>query len=407
MLTSRIPSQKGNRFGLEALEPRVLLSGDGLLVSAVATNALAHRPVEVVHHDSASGAPTFHDSISHHPANAQVEMFAGLASEPALSQTTVSAAAPATHSGDQGRTNPVQNSERAVRPVSEAKQDIVSTPSSARISTASPPVSSTQISAGANPMTQQLTASLTAANGPPANAVASQPPINQSVAAPSSSSNGSGNGAFHAALGAAGTIDLLQSITADLNTFGSADNTAPLPINLGDATLAGILSAHGISLSFSGLTISSGAVTAGTVTITATSAGLNLGGAATSSIGAITGSYDIASKAFSLTLNSVSLAFSSFVSVSANSASLAYTSATNTTAALSDGTTASVSLLTVGISNASVFAGVNGPASNANAEGLSLTGANLALALMQGGSQSLAQGAGGEWFRIKWLALPP
>ena len=311
-MTSRKLSQKGNRFELEALEPRVLLSGNALLVSAVATHALSHRPAEVVPHDSAPGARTFQDSISYNPAIAPADIFAGVASEPLDSRTTDSGAL-AADSGDQGRSKPVQKSDRAVQPMSEVKKAVVSTPSSAKISTALSPVSSTPMSAGANPMTQQLTASLTAANGPPANA-----------ASPSISSSGSMASSLHSPLNlnrsGTSTIDLVQSITDDLNAIAAGG--ASLTINLGDATLAGILSAHGISLSFSGLTISGGAVTAGTVTITATSASLNLGGAATSSVGAITGSYDIASKTFSLTLNSVNLAFSSFVSISANSVSI-------------------------------------------------------------------------------------
>jgi len=332
-LGSRHPADTGRRkspFEIEELEPRVLLSGDALPASIVATNALRHRPVEVVHHDPAPGAETFQDSISYHPANEVAEMFAGVASETVRSDV-------------QSPGHPVQNDAGAMR----AK-----------------------------------TATLTAANGPPVSTVLAQTVGKPTGVSASSSSNGANAGSLHNLHNGTGTIDLLQSITGDLQTFGSSDNTTPSPIDLGDATLAGVLPATGIQLSFSGLNISGGSVSAGTVNITASSASLNLGGAVTSTIGSITGSYDIASKTFSLTLNTVNLAFSSFVNISANSASLTYNSTSTTSVTLSDGTTAAVSLLTVGMSGASVFAGVNGPASDANAEGLSLTGVNLAVALM-------------------------
>src|SRR5581483_11505299 len=90
-------------------------------------------------------------------------------------------------------------------------------------------------------------------------------------------------------------------------------------------------------------------------------------------------------KTFSLTLNSININFSSFVQISADSANLTYNATSNTTVNLTDGTnttTKSVSVLTLGIHNATVFAGLNGPASNSDAIGVELTGANLALALM-------------------------
>ena len=375
--------QLTNRFELEALEPRVLLSGNALLVSAISDQAPAHRPTEVVHCHPVPGGQTPQDSLRYHAANAPEDMFAGLAREPLHSQTMDSAAAPATHSSDPNQGNSAQDSVAAVHAKAAAKTDVVSTLSFARISTARPAANSTRISGSANTMTQQLTASLTAANGPPASAVLSPLANNPGVASTASVSSGSKSGILPKPLDNSGTVDLLASIIGDLATFGSSGNTTPSPINLGNATLAGVLSAQGVQLTFASLTISSGTVTSGTVTITATSATFNLGGAVTSTIGAITGRYDVLSKTFSLTLNSVSLAFSSFVNVSASSASLTYSSASNTTVTLSDNTTKQVSLLEVGADNVTIFAGVNGPGSNSGAVGAQATGAEFGLALFE------------------------
>ena len=64
------------------------------------------------------------------------------------------------------------------------------------------------------------------------------------------------------------------------------------------------------------------------------------------------------------------------------SGNFAFEKSTATNVALSGGgTVGELELLTIGASNVSAFAGVNGPASNAAAMGLSLTGVNFALAL--------------------------
>ena len=150
--------------------------------------------------------------------------------------------------------------------------------------------------------------------------------------------------------------------------------------------MGGVLTITGVQITFAGITASGGVATGGTVTITATSAKLsNLGTGVTSTIGSITGNYNISTKAFSLTLNNISLAFSSFETITATSANLTYNGSATTPVTVTDGTTTStksVSLVTIGINNATVFAGINGPDTNPNAIGVKVTGANLALALM-------------------------
>jgi hypothetical protein len=64
------------------------------------------------------------------------------------------------------------------------------------------------------------------------------------------------------------------------------------------------------------------------------------------------------------------------------SGTMAFSEGGTVTATLSDGSTKELSLLTVGASSVSIFLGANGPATNANAEGVSLTGGTFGLALL-------------------------
>ena len=142
------------------------------------------------------------------------------------------------------------------------------------------------------------------------------------------------------------------------------------------------------------------------VSIAATSASLNLGGGVTSTIGSVSGSYNISAKTFSLTLNSVNIAFSSFVNISATTASLTYAGGTTTLVNLSGGGTQSVSLLTIGATDVNIFAGLNGPASNTGAVGVELTGANLALALMSTSTGTTYYGVSANATSLSSVGLP-
>src|SRR6185312_3381920 len=69
-------------------------------------------------------------------------------------------------------------------------------------------------------------------------------------------------------------------------------------------------------------------------------------------------------------------------------------------------TTKSVSLLTLGIHNATVFAGLNGPGDNSGAIGVELTGANLALALMSASDGSTYYGVNATAGSFAPVGLP-
>ena len=263
--------------------------------------------------------------------------------------------------------------------------------SHAKISTAATSISATSTATAGSVATQQITASLKVANAPPATVTGSQSANSQANVSNSNSSatsNSSSSVSAPKPLTVSSTVDLFLSVNNALNAI--AAGTTPAPINLPNATIGGVLTITGVQITFAGIMVAGGAVTGGTVTVTATSASLsNLGTGVTSTIGTISGSYNIGSKTFSLTLHTISIAFSSFETVTAASANLTYNGSTGTTVTLTNGTstsTKSVSLVTIGISNATVFAGINGPDTNANAVGVKLTGANMALALMSDSS---------------------
>jgi len=153
----------------------------------------------------------------------------------------------------------------------------------------------------------------------------------------------------------------------------------------------------------------SGGAFSGSATLSASSASLTLGTAVTSTVKNITGTYALPAQTFSLTLGSMSFAISSFVNVTADGASVSYDPNTSTTVNLTDGTHTSskaVSLLTIGVSNATIFAGVNGPSSNSNAMGVQVTGANLALALMSGSDGTTYYGLKATASAVGAVGLP-
>jgi hypothetical protein len=375
-----------NSFELEALEPRVLLSADAFMAAATLANAV-HKTTEVTHQAASPDHTAFQDNLAYQPAEPG-GIFDGVASQAIQSHETASTQS-ATHAGSQTAPATATSSSQDAATVVQAKTTkaaTILTGSTPKLSTAATTLSATSTTATNSVATQQMTASLKVANAPPTGAANVQTANNKTITANSNVSNNSSplsSSSTAKPLNATSAVDLFLTVNNALNAI--ATGTTPAPINVGDASLGGVLNITGVQISFSGITVSGGAVAGGTVTVTATSASLNLGGNVTSTIGAITGNYDISTKSFSLTLKNVSIAFSSFVNISAASANLTYSGATTTSVTLTDGTNAStkdVSLVTIGISSATVFAGVNGPASDSNAAGVELSSASLALALM-------------------------
>src|SRR6202521_2598349 len=107
-----------NDFQLEALEPRVLLSGDALLVSALAANVVAHKSVGVVHEVATPAQNHFQDSLHYNPAAESGGLFDGVSAQPIHHSEAALNPAPATQeaaSVAQEQAAPVQNSKTAVQ----------------------------------------------------------------------------------------------------------------------------------------------------------------------------------------------------------------------------------------------------------------------------------------------------
>ncbi len=81
--TLKPPTKPKNRFDLEVLEPRVLLSGDSVMAVALAGAAVpAHKQIEV-RHEPAPAAPTGVEAAITYPAESgSADIFAGVASQP-------------------------------------------------------------------------------------------------------------------------------------------------------------------------------------------------------------------------------------------------------------------------------------------------------------------------------------
>lgn len=383
------------------------MSADALLVSAFAAQAVAHKPVQAVQHDAAPAQNHFQDSLHYSPAAESGGLFEGVAAQPIHTQpvsAAATAAQPVTPAGGQKQEAPIQKSE-AVQSSSTAQTVPVAASAVNTVATTAA-VSTATTTSSQSATTQQLTGSLTAANGPPASVAVSQASSNQSLTSSANTSNGS-QGGTSSPVSNANPQDLYSAITTAIAAINGGGSSASQ--NLGTVSLDGIVTMTNVDLSF---TLQSGKVTS--VSITADSATISFGGGiATATVGSsgstnITGSYTAATSTFSLTLNNVRVTLASFVNVGADSMTLTYTGGSSTQVNLINPTastptgTDTVSLLTLTTTNAYAFAGINGtsnqsstaPASQGStAEGLSISGVNLALALMSStGSGSVYYG---------------
>ncbi len=406
-------STRQNSFELEALEPRVLLSGDTLFIAAAAANAVTHKPLEVAHHESATGQH-FQGSLNYNPATEAGALFEGVSAQPIHTPATDSKPVQATPASGHDQSAPVKNSAPAMQQNSTAQATISSAPS-ANVRNANGTLPTTGTISSQSVTTRQLTATLKAANGPPASVAVSQIASNKSVTKNSNASNSSKTITSSPAQTTSSQNpsdigDIFGSILTNIGLVGQSGFQAT--IGPASGTLDGILSFQGLSLTFN---LNSGGTAVTSVSFSATSASMALGGAVTASVGAVTGTYTPGSGStgtFQLTLNEVdsshpiSINLSSFVQITATSASLTYAAGTNTTGTInyfnttvstttnSSGQTVQtvtntlasatdpMSYMTIGISGGSIFAGVNGPATNTNAEGVSITSVNLALAIV-------------------------
>ncbi len=371
-----------------------MLSADALLTAAfAAAGTHFHKPATVTHEAGAATQGHLSEQLACHAAPATSDIFEGVAG-----QAIQSAQTHATQSETQ-----TAKSIDAVQTNAAVKAGSPSA-ASPKISTLNSKISPSTVAKTGSAMAEQLTATLKAANGPPGSSASSQVLGNQNIASSLSVSNSKQSGSFASSSsavpnGSSSSTDLFQTIVNDISAIASGNGTAS--ISLTSASLGGVITFQTVQVS---LTISGKSVTA--VTVQAASANLNLGGGVTSSIKSVTGSYNVSAQTFSLTLNTVAIAFSSFVNITADSASLTYAGGNSTNVTLSNNTTKSVSLLEIGISNASIFAGVNGPASESGAVGVELDNGSLGLALMSASDGTIYYGLQTTVGSLKAVGLP-
>jgi hypothetical protein len=377
--------QRKNEFELEVLEPRVMLSGDALLTAAFAEAGTHVHRAATASHEASNATQT---QLSEHAAPAASDIFEGMCGTAIQSAQPGASTAKST---DAVRTNVAVKAS----PLPAASAKIIAPNSK---------ISSSTVAASGSAMAEQLTATLKAANGPPGSSATLQVLGNQDIAS-SLPTNKVKQNVFAASSssavpqGGSSTANLFQTIVSDISAIASGNGTAS--ISLPSASLGGVLTFQSVQVA---LTISGNSVTA--VTIQTGTASLNLGGGVTSSIQSATGSYNVSSQTFSMTLNTVAIAFSSFVNVTAGSASVTYVGGNSTNVTLSNNTTKPVSLLEIGISNASIFAGVNGPASQSGAVGVELDNASLGLALMSASDGTLYYGLQTTVGTLRAVGLP-
>lgn len=156
--SGRVKSKRAkNEFALEALEPRVLLSSNALLAAGGACSN-TQGPYDSVEVSLETSQAAFDASIS--PAGPLDDIFGDVSDDsdaPVVAQTPESeddAASPATASHQEASERQEGTSESCASPASPTEPN-------------EPAATSSQTDA-ANPATQQLTETLRAANGPPA-----------------------------------------------------------------------------------------------------------------------------------------------------------------------------------------------------------------------------------------------
>ena len=309
---SESAKQFKNSFELESLEPRVLLSSDAFLAAAGAAGEF-HHSTEVAHQAS----PSNHGAIQDHLTSQSVGasgIFEGVIARPVESHQPVLAKENLAVAGV---------AELAV----QAKTTVVTVDAAPKISTASTATLTASTTSATGVVTQQLTTSLTASNGPPSTASVSQRIQNQSTSSVSSVLSVSTPSSVVPHI--TPPSDLYTQVIADIGATNgqSGGSTHTLTYNLGSATILG----GAVTFSNASITFTlDGSNKVATVSVAADSVSLSLGGAVTSTIGSVTGNYNTATKTFSLALNNVKISISSFVSIGADSVSLTYTGASST-----------------------------------------------------------------------------
>src|SRR5208283_1914368 len=95
--------QSKNRFELELLEPRVLLSADALAVAALAGAHNSHQQFGLAHEELLAGQGTLQQTLACNPAGQVANIFDGICGQAIASTQGVSREQPVAQPDDHGR----------------------------------------------------------------------------------------------------------------------------------------------------------------------------------------------------------------------------------------------------------------------------------------------------------------
>ena len=159
------------RFELEALEPRILLSGDGLgavagSVLQGASGTFQDTSQLVVQQDPSSTGPMFSSQLEYVPAGQLDDIFGGMADEKTGPSTPASDhSADTSATGDSGEEVTAQTTATGTE-IHSAEVAAAPSDFSSAVSTADSPSATSQTDIS-HPQTQRLTVTLRASNAPP------------------------------------------------------------------------------------------------------------------------------------------------------------------------------------------------------------------------------------------------
>ena len=339
------------RFELEALEPRCLLSGG--VAAVVASPLVAHALLVATEAQTQTGPTGQSQNSGAYDPVAQVGSI--LPDSPQSTATPAVPVAPASNpANDSPSTTGTQN-QQAPAPTQTATANQASAPANpANVAGAATTLTGSSQVAG-SPATQQLTETLTAANGPPASQIGLTP----EPAAVSGSL-------------ATGNAKPKDSTSTDLYTnYLKQDVYTGGPFS--NLTLDGVFQLGPVTLSSS----DNGA----TIQVSSPSGSLAIGSSVTGAYTNFACTYTKGSLEMVVTLGSLDLSISSFINLHTGSVTLTLNESP-TQITLSDGkTTRNVTSMTLNVTGATLFAGLNGPAPGAI--GVTLAGVNVELAVLQ------------------------
>ncbi|MEQ2008796.1 MAG: LEPR-XLL domain-containing protein, partial [Limisphaerales bacterium] len=301
-------------YRLEALEARLLLSADGLVLRPVVEDFYTPNVVEIVAASETSAAPSAADSLAYQPADSgALDMFgSGAELTPVEAVVEVVEAAP--------------NTPAAADEISDE-----TVPNDAAADGNLPVLGAEAVAAQATPefveqIQEQLVTGLTVGNAPPA-----KTPANTPVSAIPSAEPQAGIGF---ALSATSLADLHDFITGKLTDYLNGLLSGTRTFSPGTLSLGGFFTLLNPSLTFSSIVIGQGAVTSGTVTIATEGATLFDGRPFSASVTdgddedafAASGTYDATTKSYSVAVDQFVLTVGEALRVEAPAVTVTYCS---------------------------------------------------------------------------------